>query len=150
MQQAAKRRCPLKSLLTWQGGYGVVVIKNPLMTQIKSVEGIRVGEELHPLGVSECPFCEGGGEIDTEGDFEYYSYICNDCEFSVSMQIIHKVLEIETPPLTAESDWCVCADCGSVAELWIEDENSRIEGHCGCWADCKECNTVTGVAKCPC
>lgn len=45
---------------------------------------------------------------------------------------------------------CICADCSNVARLWVEDVISRLEDHCGCWADCDECDTVTGVEWCPC
>ena len=123
------------------------------MVIVKAVDGIEVGEELHPLGISECPFCESE-DVDTEstggmGD-PSYDYFCNDCEFTGSVEMIHKVIHIKTPPLTEDSDWCVCADCSHVAKRWIEDKTTRVENHCGCWAECKNCNTLTGVEKCPC
>lgn len=48
------------------------------------------------------------------------------------------------------SDKVICADCGKTAFRWIEDKSSRQDGHCGCWADCEHCDTITGVAECPC
>ena len=44
----------------------------------------------------------------------------------------------------------ICADCGNVAKLWSEDESTRPASHCGCWADCEECGTITGIERCNC
>lgn len=43
------------------------------------------------------------------------------------------------------SETCTCADCGGVATLWIEDESTRLPDHDGRWADCENCDTITGI-----
>jgi hypothetical protein len=38
-----------------------------------------------------------------------------------------------------------CAVCKSFCPCWIEDIESRLEGHSGHWADCENCDQVTEV-----
>jgi hypothetical protein len=38
-----------------------------------------------------------------------------------------------------------CAVCASFCPCWIEDTESRLEGHSGQWADCDTCGQVTEV-----
>lgn len=120
----------------------------------------KVGQELDRMnGIMSCPYCESDKEMeceDTDLFGKSWTKWCPECEleiyceskvFITDIQIKHRpTFEDEEFP----TDEVICADCEKPAVRWIEDKSSRVGNHCGCWADCEACGTVTGVKSCPC
>lgn len=120
----------------------------------------KVGDQIDRYDLCEtCPYCNSEKEMEMEDTDMYGSQwikFCPDCDFEICFEsktfVTH--IEIKHSPKFDEdnftTDEVICADCEKPAVRWIEDKSSRVGNHCGCWADCEACGTITGVKSCPC
>lgn len=120
----------------------------------------KVGDEIDRYDMCDtCPFCGSEKEMETEDTDMFgsqWTKMCPDCDFEISFESKTYVTDIQVhhaPKFDEDNfttDQVICADCEKPAVRWIEDKSSRVGNHCGCWADCEACGTITGVKSCPC
>ena len=94
-----------------------------------------------PAEMTPCEGCEKPMPLDRE----FSSWCCAEC---AEPKHIDEVAQFTDADCFTD-EIVECSDCLGDATLWVEDTSTRVDGHCGCWADCEECDTVTG-ANCQC